>query len=179
MQSSSSVQTWRISSLVRYPLYGLYLALLLPLPFLAWRQGQPLVAGGLGLGVGAGWVILHGLLSQRVQADHQGLQVTYPAWVPAWLATGWQVNWTDIQRIQTRPTGQGGRVHYLVTHSGQAYLIPMRIAGFGRLLDTISQYTGLPTTGIKPLAQPWMYAAIGLCVLILLPFDAWLILQAF
>jgi len=27
------------------------------------------------------------------------------------------------------------------------------------------------------LAQPWMYAAIGLCVLILLPFDLWLIAQ--
>ncbi|MEN9208154.1 MAG: hypothetical protein Q6L50_03575 [Gloeomargarita sp. GMQP_bins_120] len=171
-------QTWQVSALVRYPLYGLYIALLAPLPLLAHMQGQPLVAGALGIALPVGWILLHGLLSQQVQADPEGLQVTYPAWVPSWLAAGWQVQWRDIQCIQTRPTGQGGRVHYLVTHSGQAYLIPMRIAGFGRLLDTITHYTGLPTTHIKPLAQPWMYAAIGLCVLILLPLDAWFILQS-
>ncbi|MCS7292560.1 MAG: hypothetical protein RMI89_06225 [Gloeomargarita sp. SKYBB_i_bin120] len=177
--STASPQTWQISALVRYSLYGLYWTLLTPLPFLAQLQGLPLVAWGLGVGLIAGFVGIHGLLSQQVQADHQGLRITYPAWVPSWLASGWRVNWTDIQRLHTRPTGQGGRVHYLVTHSGQAYLIPMRVAGFGRLLDTISRHTGLPTADIKPLAQPWMYAALGLCVLILLPLDAWLILQVF
>jgi hypothetical protein len=136
-------------------------------------QGHMLGAWLLGLGFIAGFVLLSGLLSQRVLADDTGLQVVYPGWVP--LARGWRVNWQDIVRITTRPTGQGGRVHYLVTREGQGYLIPMRISGFSRLLDTITQRTGLPTQTIKPLAQPWMYAAIGLCVLILLPLDLWLI----
>jgi len=169
------VLTWHISALVRYPLYGLYGVLLAPLPFLARMQGHILGAWLLGLGFIAGFVLLSGLLSQRVLADDTGLQVVYPGWVP--LVRGWRVNWQDIVRIATRPTGQGGRVHYLVTTDGQGYLIPMRISGFSRLLDTITQRTGLPTQTIKPLAQPWMYGAIGLCVLILLPLDLWLIAQ--
>ncbi len=167
------VLTWHISALVRYPLYGLYGVLLAPLPFLARMQGQILGAWLLGLGLIVGFVLLSGLLSQRVLADDTGLQVVYPSWVP--LVRGWRVNWQDMVRIATRPTGQGGRVHYLVTREGQGYLLPMRISGFSRLLDTIAQRTGLPTQTIKPLAQPWMYAAIGLCVLILLPLDLWLI----
>jgi len=169
--------TWRISPLVRYPLYGLYAVLLGPLPFLAWRQGHVWGTWALALGFLLGWGILSALLSQRVQADHSGLQVIYPVWVPPWLARSWHVHWSDVVRIVTRPTGQGGRVHYLVTQDGQGYLIPMRVSGFKRLLDTITHYTGLPTASIRPLAQPWMYAAIGLCVLILLPFDLWLIAQ--
>ncbi|WP_448381534.1 hypothetical protein [Gloeomargarita sp.] len=169
--------TWRISPLVRYPLYGLYAVLLGPLPFLAWQQGYAWATGGLTLGLLLGWGLLSALLSQRVAADATGLRVFYPAWVPSWLARGWQVHWSEVVRIATRPTGQGGRVHYLVTTDGQGYLIPMRVSGFKRLLDTITQHTGLPTAGICPLAQPWMYAAIGLCVLILLPFDLWLIAQ--
>ncbi|MEN9214445.1 MAG: hypothetical protein Q6J44_03535 [Gloeomargarita sp. DG02_4_bins_56] len=171
--------TWHISALVRYPLYGLYGVLLLPLPFLARLQGQIGVAWSLGLGVLLGLVLLHGLLSQQVRVDEQGLQVVYPAWVPRWLAAGWSVDWRDLTHIHTRPTGQGGRVHYLVTAAGQGYLLPMRVAGFGRLLTTITHYTGLPTASLKPLAQPWMYAAIGLCVLILLPVDLWLIAASF
>lgn len=167
--------TWHISALVRYPLYGLYGVLLVPLPFFARFQGQTVGAWGLGLGLLLGFVVLHGLLSQQVQADVQGLRLIYPTWVPRWLVQGWSVDWSHIARIVTRPTGQGGRVHYLVTHAGQGYLIPMRVAGFGRLLATITHYTGLPTQSIKPLAQPWMYATIGLCVLILLPVDLWLI----
>lgn len=171
--------TWHISALVRSPLYGLYGVLLGPLPFLARMQGQTGGAWALGLAFLMGWGLLSGLLGQRVQADNTGLRVVYPGWVPRGLAPGWQVNWLDITRIATRPTGQGGRVHYLVTKDGQGYLIPMRVSGFNRLLTTITQYTGLPTDAIRPLAQPWMYATIGLCILILLPFDLWLIAQTF
>ncbi|WP_157776239.1 hypothetical protein [Gloeomargarita lithophora] len=171
--------TWHISALVRYPLYGLYGVLLAPLPFLARFQGQILGAWLLGLGLMAGFILLYGLLSQRVQANGVGLQVVYPRWVPPWVAQGWSLDWSEIQRIHTRPTGQGGRVHYLVTPAGAGYLIPMRISGFNRLLNTITHHTGLPTQTIKPLAQPWMYAAIGLCVLILLPFDLWLMAATF
>jgi hypothetical protein len=169
--------TWHISALVRYPLYGLYGVLLGPLPFLARMQGHIAEAWALGLALLLGFFLLSGLLSQQVQADDTGLRVIYPGWVPQGLAQGWQVNWLDIVRIATRPTGQGGRVHYLVTNDGKGYLIPMRVSGFNRLLTTITQYTGLPTAAIKPLAQPWMYATIGLCVCILLPFDLWLIAQ--
>jgi hypothetical protein len=183
MQATSQNSTelpeiFRISPLVRYTLYGLLLSLLLPLPFLMVYQHQTEQLPIAIVGVFAGWLALVGLLSQYVQVDEQGVQVQYAAWVPKLLVKGWALTWPEVKAIHSRPTSQGGRAHYFVSQAGNAYLLPMRIAGFAQFLRSVETYADLDTSKIKPLAQPWMYLILLGCVVLLLLVDLPIVLIA-
>ncbi len=164
--------------MVRYTLHGLLLSLVLPLPFLLVHQQAtqwlPSTIGGIGLG----WLVLFALMSQRVRVDAQAVQVEYASWVPSQLVQGWRLPWSELKTIESRVTGQGGRVHYFVDHQGERFLLPMRIAGFAQLLRYVTEYTGLDTTRVKPLAQPWMYLTLLACVGLMFLMDSWVVITA-
>ena len=120
-----------------------------------------------------GAIALYGTLSQRVVLDSEGIQVNYPRWV-IW-GGGWQIPWSEVVALQPRTTGQGGLVYYLITQSGQAYLLPLRVAGFARLAQRVQAETGLDTIDVKPLSQPWMYLVLLVLTGLLLLVDAWTI----
>jgi hypothetical protein len=170
---------FRISPLVRYTLYGLLFVLIFPLPFLMIHlkttDAFPIAA----IGVLVGFMFLFGLMSQRVQTNAKGVCVAYAPWVPSFLAKGWNLDWSEVKDIRSRPTGQGGRVHYLVSKDEQqAYLLPMRIAGFAQFLRELEAYTGIDTTRVKPLAQPWMYLTLLGCVVLMFLMDGWIVTVA-
>ncbi|XFA72980.1 hypothetical protein RYO59_001215 [Thermosynechococcaceae cyanobacterium Okahandja] len=165
------------SPLISGTLMALYAALTVPLPFLAQQTAAPLPVELLWGAIALGAVLLAGALSQRVELDSQGMRITYPRWVPPFLRRQWSLAWSEIQAVQPRSTSQGGLVYYLVTPSGQAYLLPMRVAGFAQMMRCIEQQTGLVTAPIKPLAQPWMYGTLALFTLLLAAVDAWVLLS--
>lgn len=65
--------------------------------------------------------VVLGSLSQQIQLDEEGMQATYPSWVPPFVRQEWQIRWADIERIEPRSTSQGGMVYYLVSRGGIAY----------------------------------------------------------
>jgi heme/copper-type cytochrome/quinol oxidase subunit 1 len=70
-------------------------------------------------------------------------------------------------------------VYYFVTAAGdRAYLLPMRVVGFARLVRRIEAQTGLDMQDVKPLAQPWMYLILLGLTIMLLAVDAWTITTA-
>ncbi|WP_287130274.1 hypothetical protein [Candidatus Cyanaurora vandensis] len=171
-------QQFRVSPLVRYTLYGLLLSLVLPLPFLLIHRGETQYFGPMVIGVALGWGVLVGLMSQRVVVDGSGVRVVYAPWVPQSLVKGWQIRWDEVAQLKTRPTGQGGRVHYLVNRQDDAFLLPMRIAGFAQFLRLVAAQTTIDTSRVKPLAQPWMYLTLLVCVGLMLLVDLWVIITA-
>ncbi|MGI0489833.1 hypothetical protein ACN4EK_30835 [Pantanalinema rosaneae CENA516] len=166
---------FRLSPLIRITLLSLYGALTLPLPFLANLNAPNIPPVLLWLGIGLGAIALYGALSERVIVDAEAIQVTYPAWVPSLFRRGWSLPWADITALKPRSTGQGGLVYYFVSQSGQAYLLPMRVAGFARLVRLVQERTEIDTTDVRPLAQPWMYLILLGLTLLLLAIDAWTI----
>lgn len=176
--TATEASIFRISPLIRLTLLGLYLALTLPLPLLAQMTSALVPPQLLWGGMGLGGIALYAVLSERVVVDDQGIRVTYPVWVPMVFCPGWALPWSDIQALKPRSTGQGGLVYYLLSTSGQAYLLPMRVAGFSRLVQQVQSRTGIDTSDIRPLSQPWMYIILlGLTVLLLL-VDIWTIWAA-
>lgn len=174
----STIDVFRLSPLIRITLLALYIALTLPLPFLAKLTQSPISPNLLVAGLVLGWVALYAVMTERVILDQQGIQVTYPDWVPRFWRKGWILAWSDIQDLKARTTGQGGLVYYFVTPAGQAYLLPMRVAGFARLVRQVQAKTGIETKDVYPLAQPWMYFILLGLTLLLLLVDAWTIWTA-
>jgi hypothetical protein len=158
---------FKVSPLVRGALWSLYIALMLPLPFLARLNGtvetQLTLQNSmlwLGLALISGGILLHMALSEQVHLSAIGIAVCYPWWVPAPLRRDWSLDWADIEDFKARSTGQGGLVYYLVSKNRNGFLLPMRIVGFHRMLRLIHLKTGIDTQDVKPLAQPWMYGAL-------------------
>ncbi|WP_432810236.1 hypothetical protein [Pantanalinema sp. GBBB05] len=178
-QNSSTQDTlpvvFRLSPLIRLTLLSLYGALTVPLPFLTQLNAASVSPLLLWIGIGLGAIALYAALSERVVLDADAIQVTYPAWVPKLFRRGWSLPWAEITALKPRSTGQGGLVYYFVSRSGQAYLLPMRVAGFARLVKLVQERTEIDTTDVRPLAQPWMYLILLGLTLFLLAIDAWTI----
>lgn len=175
---SLETQVFHISPLIRLTLLLLYLALMGPLPFLAEATEAAVSPAVLAAGIGLGGLGIYGALGQRVEVDSDGIRVAYPVWIRWLFRGGWQLPWRDAQALKPRSTGQGGIVYYFVGADQQAYLLPMRVAGFARLLSLVETYTDLNTQDIRPLAQPWMYFILLVFTLLLLLVDAWTITTA-
>ena len=170
--------TFFLSPLIRITLLILYIALTLPLPFLAEVTQAPVIPLLLWLGIIIGLVALYAVLTQRVIVSEQEIKVTYPIWVPRLLRQDWSLPWSEIKSLKCRTTGQGGLVYYFLTDEGKAYLLPMRVAGFNRLVKFVQLKTGMDTTDVRPLSQPWMYLILLICTIVLLLVDAWTINMA-
>jgi hypothetical protein len=175
MESSS---TFRLSPLIRITLLSLYVALTIPLPFLAQVTKAPVPPVLLWVGIGIGLIALYAALCERVIVDDQGIQVTYPKWVPRFFRKGWSLPWAEVKSLKPRSTGQGGLVYYFLSKDGKAYLLPMRIVGFARFVQIVQEKTGIDTADVYPLAQPWMYLILLGFTLLLLLVDAWTITTA-
>lgn len=179
-QTSASEQAsiFRISPLIRITLLCLYVALTIPLPFLALLTAAPVPPALLWVGIAIGAIAVYAALSERVILDEQGIQVTYPQWVPRFFRKGWSLPWSEVKDLKMRTTGQGGLVYYFVSRSGEAFLLPMRVVGFARMVKQVEAKTGIDTTDVRPLAQPWMYLILLAFTLMLFLADGWTIWSA-
>jgi hypothetical protein len=170
--------TFRLSPLIRITLLSLYAALTIPLPFLSEATVSPVPANLLWAGIAIGGAGLYGVLGERVMASEEGIQVTYPNWFPHFFRKGWFLAWDEIKALKPRSTGQGGLVYYFLSEAGEAYLLPMRVAGFAKLVNLVEAKTGIDTRDVRPLSQPWMYLILLGFTLLLLLVDAWTIVSA-
>ncbi|OIP77392.1 MAG: hypothetical protein AUK48_04050 [Oscillatoriales cyanobacterium CG2_30_44_21] len=176
---STNSDTFLVSPLIRITLLLLYLALTVPLPFLSNFTQAAVPASWLSVGLAIGFVFLYGGLSDRVIIDQQGISLVYPRWFPTFFRKGWTLAWQEIKALKPRITGQGGIVYYFVSKSSeQAYLLPMRVVGFARLVKQVEERTGIDTRDVRPLAQPWMYLILLVFTLLLLLVDGWTIYTA-
>jgi hypothetical protein len=174
-----NLSIFRISPLIRLTLMALYLALTIPLPFLSQVSASPVSPVVLWTGIGLGATALFGALSERVIVEEEKIQVAYPRWVPRFFRKGWSLAWTDVKDLKMRTTGQGGMVYYFISQSSEkAYLLPMRVVGFARLVKLVEVHTGIDTTDVRPLAQPWMYLILLGFTLLLFLVDGWTIWTA-
>ena len=170
---------FKISPIIRITLYCLYIALTIPLPFLADFTNSPVPSPVLWVGIFVGAIVVYAALSERVILDDKQITVAYPDWVPDFFRQGWSLSWQEINNLKMRTTGQGGLVYYFTSDTGdKAYLLPMRIAGFNKMVNIITEKTGIDTTDIRPLSQPWMYLILFCCTMVLWLFDGWTIWTA-
>ena len=174
----SETLVFKISPLIKLTLLSLYVALTVPLPFLSQATNAPVPPFILVIGLTIGAIALYGALAERVIVNGQGIQVSYPAWVPDLFRKGWYLPWTEIKALKPRTTGQGGLVYYFLNNSEEGYLLPMRVVGFAKLVRIVETYTGIDTTDVRLLSQPWMYFILLGCTILLLLVDAWTIFNA-
>ena len=173
------IDSFKISPLIQLTLLSFYVSLVVPLPFLADLTHAAIPSALLWVGAVIGGAALYGGLSEKVLVDAEKISVVYPSWVKVFGRKGWSLDWVDITALKPRSTGQGGIVYYFLNAAkDKAYLLPVRVVGFARLVRHVEAKTDIDTRDVKPLAQPWMYLILlGLTALLLL-VDIWTISTA-
>ena len=107
---------------------------------------------------------------ERVELNGDGLRVGHPSWCAWLLRRGWQLQWHQITGLTPVATSQGGRVFYVRTQQGAAYLLPQRVQAFDDFLSRFSQASGLNTSSIGRISPPWTYQLLAvLCGGLLAP----------
>ncbi|HEY9700911.1 MAG TPA: hypothetical protein V6C58_00600 [Allocoleopsis sp.] len=176
--TENKTDIFRISPIIRITLITFYFSLTIPFPFLTKVTNSPISPNIIWGGIIVGLLLLYAALSERVIISDRSIQVSYPFWVLPFFRKGWSLDWNDIKNLKMRTTGQGGLIYYLITNSEEAFLLPMRIAGFSRLVNIIQAKTGIDTNDIRPLSQPWMYFILFVFSVLLLLMDIWTIYTA-
>ncbi len=156
-QPAADTARFPMAPLIRGTLLTLYLALVLPLPALAPASLQPWLWAAVPLGL----VLILALVSEQVELSGEGIRVGHPAWCAWLLRRGWQLRWQQITGLTPVTTSQGGRVFYVRTEDGSAYLLPQRVQAFEAFLSRFSRHTGLSTSSIGRISPPWTYQLLA------------------
>ena len=146
-----------MAPLIRSTLIALYLALVLPLPALA-PEGLQLP---MALAVPSGLALILALVSEQVELDGSGIRVGHPTWCRWLLRRGWQLRWDQVSGLTPVGTSQGGRVFYVRSTDGGAYLLPQRVARFEEFLQQVASRSGLNLSEVGRISPPWTYQLLA------------------
>jgi hypothetical protein len=143
---------------VKSSLISLYLALTIPLPFIAIEKLKILSIIIFALGL---YLIIN-ITSDYVEtSDNKILYKT--SFISKFLGKkNWEISWKDIKLIKSLPTSQGSKVYYFNTHQGKNFLVPQRVEKFEKFLLIVSSNTGININEISYISPLWTYKLLTL-----------------
>ena len=138
---------------VKSSLISLYLALTIPLPFVALEKLKTfsLIIFLLGL-----YLIIN-ITSDYVETCNNKIVYKTSIFSKILGKKNWEITWQDIKKIKSLPTSQGSNIFYFITKKGDSYLIPQRLEDFKNFLLVISRNTGFDISQINYISPLWTY----------------------
>ena len=147
------IEKFKTLFFVKSSLVSLYLALTIPIPFVAIDKfkNPSIIAFVLGL-----YLIIN-ITNDYVETcnDKISYKTTFISQVLG--KKNWEISWKDIKLIKSLPTSQGSKVYYFNTYQGENFLVPQRVEDFEKFLLIISKNTGISMNEISYLSPIWTY----------------------
>ena len=138
---------------VKSSLISLYIALTIPIPFIAIDKLKIFSAITFLLGL---YLIINITDDYVETCDNKiSFKTTFISRILG--KKSWEIFWKDINLIKSLPTSQGSKVFYFNTKKGDSYLIPQRLENFEKFLSVISEKTQLDISHISYISPLWTY----------------------
>ena len=147
------VEKFKTLFFVKSSLISLYLALTIPIPFIAIDKFKIPSISAFVLGL---YLIIN-ITNDYVETCNNKISYKTSFISKALGRKNWEISWKDIKLIKSQPTSQGSKVYYFNTNKGDNYLIPQRIDNFERFLSIVSQNTGINIKEISYISPLWTY----------------------
>ena len=147
------VEKFKTLFFVKSSLISLYLALTIPIPFIAIDK---LKIPSISIFV-LGLYLIINITSDHVETCNNKISYKTSLISKALGRKNWEISWKDIKLIKSQPTSQGSKVYYFNTNRGDNYLIPQRIENFERFLSIVYQNTGINIKEISYISPLWTY----------------------
>jgi hypothetical protein len=141
---------------VKSSLISLYLALTIPMPFIAMDNLKNFSIFIFILGL---YLIIN-ITSDCVETCENKISYKTSFIAKTLGRDSWEIFWKDIKSIKTLPTSQGSKVFYINTNKGDNYLFPQRIESFKKFLLIFSSKTGIDLKDISYISPLWTYKVL-------------------
>ena len=138
---------------VKSSLISLYLALTIPVPFIAIEELRILSIVLFFFGL---FVIIN-ITSDYVETCENRISYKTSIFSKTLGRKNWEILWKDIKLIKSLPTSQGSKVYYFNTNKGDNFLVPQRIENFEKFLVIVSKNTGIAINDISYISPLWTY----------------------
>ena len=139
------IEKFKTLLFVKSSLISLYLALTIPLPFIAIEKLKipSIIIFAIGL-----YLIIN-ITSDYVETCNN--KISYKSsFISKFLGRkNWEISWKDIKLIKSLPTSQGSKVYYFNTHQDENFLVPQRVEKFEKFLLIVSSNTGIDINEIS------------------------------
>ena len=147
------IEKFKTLFFVKSSLISLYLALTIPIPFIAIDKLKiPSICTFV-----LGLYLIINITSDYVETSNNKISYKTSFISKALGRKNWEISWKDIKLIKSKPTSQGSKVYYFNTNKGDNYLIPQRIENLERFLSIVSQNTGINIKEISYISPLWTY----------------------
>ena len=143
---------------VKSSLISLYLALTIPIPFIAIDKLKILSISTFVLGL---YLIIN-ITSDYVETCNNKISYKTSFISKALGRKNWEISWKDIKLIKSLPTSQGSKVYYFNTFQGDNFLVPQRVEKFEKFLLIVSSNTGIDINEISYISPLWTYKLLTL-----------------
>ena len=152
------IEKFKTLYFVKSSLISLYLALTIPLPFIAIEKLKILSIVIFALGL---YLIIN-ITSDYVETCSN--KISYKSSFISKLLgkKNWEIFWKDIKLIKSLPTSQGSKVYYFNTFQGDNFLVPQRVENFEKFLFIVSSNTGIAIEEISYISPLWTYKLLTL-----------------
>ena len=147
------IEKFKTLFFVKASLISLYLALTIPIPFIAIDKLKILSISTFVLGL---YLIIN-ITSDYVETCDKKISYKTSFVSKSLGRKNWEISWKDIKLIKSLPTSQGSKVYYFNTCKGNNILVPQRVENFERFLSVVSQNTGINIKVISNISPLWTY----------------------
>ena len=147
------IEKFKTLFFVKSSLISLYLALTIPIPFIAIDELKTFSTFTFVLGL---YLIIN-ITSDYVETCSK--KVSYKtSFISKILGRkNWEISWQDIKLIKSLPTSQGSKVYYFKTNQDNYFLVPQRVENFKQFLLIVSKNTGIATNELSYISPLWTY----------------------
>ena len=147
------IEKFKTLFIVKSSLITLYLALTIPIPFIAIDKLKiPSISTFV-----MGLYLIINITSDYVETCNNKISYKTSFISKALGRKNWEILWKDINLINSLQTSQGSKVFYFNTYKGDNFLIPQRIENFEKFLLIVSQNTGINIKEISYISPLWTY----------------------
>ena len=152
------IEKFKTLLFVKSSLISLYLALTIPIPFIAIDKLKILSVSVFVLGL---YLIIN-ITNDYVETCQNKISYKTSFISKALGKKNWEISWKDIKLIKSLPTSQGSKVYYFNTFKGENFLVPQRVENFEKFLLIVSSNTGITRNKISYISPLWTYKLLTL-----------------
>ena len=147
------VEKFKTLFFVKSSLISLYLALTIPIPFIAIDKLKIISIFTFVLGL---YLIIN-ITSDYVETCNNKISYKTNFISKALRRKNWEISWKDIKLIKSQATSQGSKVYYFKTNQDNYFLVPQRVENFKKFMLIVSKNTGIATNEFSYISPLWTY----------------------
>ena len=147
------IEKFRNLFFVKSSLISLYLALTIPIPFIASEKLKifSIISFVLGL------LLIINITDDYINTSDKKISFKTSFISKIFRKKNWEICWKDIKAIKSLPTSQGSKVHYFISNKDESYLVPQRVENFERFVSIVGEKTKLNIDELSYISPLWTY----------------------